>query len=547
MVMFKAYLPEKIFTETANTKNVVVDSTMLEAVEEAKHAPVGKDTLTNTKITFEETNGIKFPAETYEDYKGFQHLIAFYEKLLKLETAKQGNVRIAYFGDSMTDGDMIVKDLRASLQARFGGEGVGFVNITSESAPSRNTLTHQFSSNWKTQSYLNVKHPLKPFGINGHVFFVKKDTVDPVWVKYKASRLSHLSELNNPTLFYGRSGNAKASAQVIIGTDTLIKKLNPSGILNTLSIANGGLKTFKTNFVAADSIPFYGFNFDDGKGVHVDNFSNRGNSGLPIGSFDTKLMQAFNEKLGYDLIVLHYGTNVLNYGSLNYSWYEKRMARVVEHLRECFPGVAILIISTADKSTKYGLEMKTDSAVVPLTQAQKRYAVNTQSGYVNLYTLMGGDGSMVKWVEELPALANKDYTHFNFRGSKKISDLIYNQLNEGYVKYKKLRGVKPLPSDVIAPQPTPATEEPVDSFKTAVPKTTTPAFKPATPAAGKPVLKPAAPSTGKTPQFPAKQGAATKPATTVPVRPAVVPVNPPVNTIKKEDSITTPKDTTSAN
>src|SRR5690606_15161954 len=123
------------------------------------------------------------------------------------------------------------------------------------------------------------------------------------------------------------------------------------------------------------SVPFYGFNFDNGKGVHVDNFSNRGNSGLPISLFNTRVMKAFNEKLGYDLIVLHYGTNVLNYGSYNYTWYEKRMGIVVNHLRECFPGVDILVISTADKATKYDMEMKTDSAVVPLTLAQKRYAI----------------------------------------------------------------------------------------------------------------------------------------------------------------------------
>lgn len=500
---FKQFLPAKIFTEnTANMKNVVVDSLMLEASEDAKNSPAEKDTLTNSRISFEATNGVKFPAETFEDYKGLQHLVAFYEKLLQLEKTGEGNVRVAYFGDSMTDGDMIVKDLRASLQARFGGEGVGFVNITSESAPSRSTLNHSFSGNWKTQSYLNVKHPIKPFGINGHVFFARHDTVSPVWVKYKASKLSHLSNLNNPTLFYGRSGNRQAGMQVITGTDTVYKKLNASGLLNTLTIANGGLKSFKANFVAADSIPFYGFNFDDGRGIHVDNFSNRGNSGLPIGNFNTNLMKAFNDKLGYDLIVLHYGTNVLNYGSLNYGWYEKRMAKVVEHLRECFPGVAILIISTADKSSKYGTEMKTDSAVVPLTQAQKRYAVQTQSAYVNLYTLMGGNGSMVKWVEEIPANANKDYTHFNFRGSKKISDLIYNQLNGGYEQYKLLRGGKPLPKEpkdtvmpVEKPLPQLPATKPADTFKPAL----QPIKKPVQPAKAPYIVKPAV-QPGKTPQ-----------------------------------------------
>lgn len=441
LIGFKQFLPEKIFTETtANTKNVVVDSLLLEAVKKGGKAE--KDTLSNTKIVFEELNGITFPPEAFEDYKGYQHLIPFYEQLLQLETTGQGNVRIAYFGDSMTDGDMIVKDFRSTLQERFGGDGVGFVNITSESASSRTTLEHQFSSNWKTLSYLNIKNPRSPFGVNGHVFFVKHDTVNPVWVKYKALQWRHVNNLPNPTLFYGRSNNTEGKIAVITGRDTIYKGLHPTGKLNTLQVASGNPKAIKANFINADSIPFYGFNFDSGRGVHVDNFSNRGNSGLPISTFNPAMMKEFHKKMGYDLIILQYGTNVLNYGSYNYSWYENRMAKVVQHLRECFPGVAILVVSTADKSTKYDMEMKTDSAVVPLTEAQKRYAVKTNAAYVNLYTLMGGDGSMVKWVEEVPPLANKDYTHFNFRGSKKISDLIYNQLNRGYEQYKKLRGVR---------------------------------------------------------------------------------------------------------
>jgi lysophospholipase L1-like esterase len=457
LIGFKQVLPSKIFTETTgNTKNVVVDSLMLEAINDTVAEP-GTDTLTHSRISFTATNGIKFPSEEFDDYKGYQHLVEFYEKLLQLETTGQGNVRIAYFGDSMTDGDLIVKDLREALQSRFGGEGVGFVNITSESAPSRSTLIHQYSDNWKTQSYLNVKNPKKPFGITGHVFFAKHDTLNPVWIKFKAVNKDHISTLNNPTLFYGRSGNTQASLRVVMGADTLTKKLNPGGLLNTLKITDAA-KGFKADFIKADSIPVYGFNFDDGKGVHVDNFGTRGNSGIPNGKLNTALMRAFNDKLGYDLVVLHYGTNVLTYGTLNYNWYEKNMTTVVNHLRECFPGVPVLIVSTADRSKKYDTEMKTDSAVVPLALAQKRYAIKTNSAYVNLYTLMGGDGSMVKWVEEIPALANKDYTHFNMRGAKKVSGLIFDQLYTGFEQYRRLRGKKSpekLKAQPAKPEPRP--------------------------------------------------------------------------------------------
>ena len=437
---FKTFLPKKLFSEDiASSKNIVVDSLLLEAIAEDGDLK-SEDTLTNITIDYKITNGVKFPTETFEDYTGNQYLVTFFEKLFQLETKKEGNVRIAYFGDSMTDGDLIVKDFRTYLQEKFGGQGVGFVNITSESASSRSSVTHEFSGNWKTQSYLKVKRPSRAFGVNGHVFFAN-DTANVAWVKYKATKTKFASELPRPTLFYGSSSN-KEGKVIFVAGDTIVKKLTPNNTLNTLTLSEGSLKNLKVNFKKADSIPIYGFNFDDGKGVHVDNFSNRGNSGLPLGSFDINTMRAFHAKLDYDLIVLQYGANVLNYGTLDYTWYEKRMTKVVNHLKECFPGVAILIVSTADKSTKYDLEMKTDSAVVPLNRAQKKYAIKSEASFVNMYTLMGGDGSMVKWVEEVPSKANKDYTHFNHRGAKEAANLIFTQLNQGYETYKALRKKK---------------------------------------------------------------------------------------------------------
>ncbi|GGB72568.1 hypothetical protein GCM10007424_10640 [Flavobacterium suaedae] len=449
--IFKQFLPRKIFSEQdIPAENVLIDSMVIKAIQEIDTtAIVEKDTVPpKKKIKFKKKKGIKYPTETFDGYKGHQHLIAFYEKLLALEEKNKGSVRIAYFGDSMTDGDLIVQDFRSNFQERFGGTGVGFVNITSESANARITVKHTFSRNWDAQSYINTQKPTSPFGVNGHVFFTKHDTVKPIWVNYKAGYQAGLNWLQKPTLFYGKSNNKEAEIEVFTKNDTIIKKLTPEKVLNTLTLSQESLKEFKAQFIAADSIPFYGFNFDDGKGVHVDNFSSRGNSGLPISIFNTRLMRAFDEKLGYDLIVLHYGTNVLNYGSYNYGWYTKRMGRVVQHIRECFPNADILIISTADKSSKYDMEMKTDSAVVPLTLAQKRYAVEQEAAFVNLYLLMGGENSMVEWVEQEKPLANKDYTHFNYRGAKKVAGLVYQQLMDGYEEFKKMKkesekGTKP--------------------------------------------------------------------------------------------------------
>ena len=59
---------------------------------------------------------------------------------------------------------------------------------------------------------------------------------------------------------------------------------------------------------------------------------------------------------------------------------------------------------------------------------------------------------MVKWVEEEPAMANKDYTHFNYRGAKKVATMLYEHLNKGYEQYKVLRKNKTnAPADSVFP------------------------------------------------------------------------------------------------
>jgi len=437
----KEILPKRIFSEAPkDSVNMVIDSLLLDALADEKQLiendTIKKDTLSVVLADTLKTEEIKINNNEY--------LTSFFKKLEAFETTDEGKIRIAYFGDSMTDGDYIVQDLRRFFQDEFGGKGVGFVSITSESAASRGSIKHTYSDNWKVQSYVNVKNPLKPFGVNGHAFFVK-DTVKPTWVEYKASYQKNVSELYNPTLFYGDSDNKEAYVEVFYNGDTVkvVKPLNTDKKLNKLKLSDRNLKSVKMNFVNADSIAFYGINSDDNIGVHIDNFSSRGNSGLPLSLFETSFINEFDKELGgYDLIVLHYGTNVLNYGNLNYSWYEKAMTKVINHLKKCFPDTSFLIISTADKSTKYGMEMKTDSAVVPLANSQRRYAETTRSGFVNLYTLMGGDGSMVRWVEDEPALGNKDYTHFNTKGSQKIARFIFDELQKEYEHFKRNKPVK---------------------------------------------------------------------------------------------------------
>ncbi len=451
-LFFKKILPENIFPETTalDKEHQAVDEWMESAMEteeeedsvkieiekeeklieekikDTTEKPVEKSTPEEPKIVDARTEDLE--KETYLEF--------FYKQLALLEeNPDDEKVRIAYFGDSMTDGDLIVQDIRRKFQEKYGGRGVGFVPITSESANSRASIIHRFSNNWKTYSFMKKHDKDFPFGLTGMVFYAE-DSLGYPSVSYKSGVNAGDNLLPNPVLYYGNSTNDSAEVKMITLKDTTSFELKSAEKLNKLALKSGVLNNFELHFEKADSIPFYGVNFDIPTGVQVDNFSKRGNSGLPITQLKRDLMHAFQNELNYDLIVLHFGTNVLNSDSFNYAWYSSRMKNVVSYVRKLFPKSSVLVISIADKAKKYDTRMQTDSAVNYLLAAQKSYAAEEKAGFINLYALMGGEGSMVKWVEEEPQKANKDYTHFNPNGAREIAELIYKNIDKGFEEYK---------------------------------------------------------------------------------------------------------------
>lgn len=451
-LLFKKILPDNIFPETVavDEEHRAVDEWMQSAMDEPIDSidedtvQIKEDKISVDSLALEEPEPVELDksdlmkSDSEEVEKQF-YLEYFYDHLFNLEQNPDSEkVRIAYFGDSMTDGDLIVQDIRRKFQEKYGGRGIGFVPIMSESANSRASIIHRFSNNWKSYSFMKKDSISRPFGVPGNVFYVV-DSLQPTQVRFKSGVNATNNLLPKPVLYYGRSTNDSAAVKMITKKDTSLFKLDPKENVNTLQLSSGVLSEFELDFIKADSIPFYGVNFDISSGVQIDNFSKRGNSGLPLTQLNTNLIKAFQQDLHYDLIVLHFGTNVLNSKSFKYGWYQSRMKRVVSYVRNLFPQSSILVISIADKSTKYDTEMQTDSAVNYLLAAQKAYAKETKTGFVNLYALMGGEGSMVEWVEEEPPRANKDYTHFNSFGAREVAELIYGELEEGFQEYKERR------------------------------------------------------------------------------------------------------------
>jgi len=409
---FKTLLPNRIFDEiTVIDDNVAVDSAMVQAITEAQ---------TDSNVVYEE----EVKADTHP-------LARFFKKLFVLEKTKKSVVRVAYFGDSMVESDLMVHDLRKNYQDKYSGYGRGFVMLSNVHKP-WGAARYDYSDQWLTYTYMKRSNPV-PVGVSGYVSVPSSKSI--VWTHYR--QYQDAPPLARSELFYGRSNNSRAKLTIIADKDTsVITDLQTDKILNKQPLSESVSKNLMLRFSGAAGIPFYGVNFADGDGVYIDNFPMRSSSGIALDTFNEELMNAFQEELQYDLIILKIlGGNIISPNVTKYGWYAERMTATINHLRKCFPGADFLIVSSPDQAKKYGTVMRTNSDLASVLRAQEKFAENSGSGFINLYQLMGGEGSMVKWVRA--GMASSDYVHLNYKGAKKAADIIFQQMEDEYEEYKK--------------------------------------------------------------------------------------------------------------
>jgi len=359
-------------------------------------------------------------------------LVYFFQSLLNVENKGKGTSRIGYYGDSMIEGDLMSMTLRTMLQERFGGRGVGFVPITSITNFFRTTIKHRFSKGWKSYN-VNQSNNFFPLGISGEVF-VPDMTYSNHEVSYKSSNYRFLQELPSTKLFYGVDTSKVKSSKLFVKKDTFL--LDKEKHLNTLYLSKYAQKELSIQFNFSSPVPIYGLSFESNKGVLVDNFAIRGNSGMPMTKISSNMLTSFNQEMNYDLIILQFGLNVIS-GKSNFVWYQKQMERVVRHFKKAIPYASILIVSVPDQSYKNPEgNMSSNPSVKHVVKAQREAARACKVAYFNLYQAMGGENSMIRWVEELN-YANKDYIHFSPSGAKYASTLVFEYLMHEYEEYKK--------------------------------------------------------------------------------------------------------------
>jgi len=384
------------------------------------------------------TPGIEIAEKAHEDFMLYRKghfitdfntdtshpsLTGFLKKLHELKNGKKRKVRIAYFGDSMIEGDLLTQTLRKLLQQAFGGNGVGFVPITSQVSQFRQTVTDIYSDGWEDENFKsgNSNHLF----FSGHLFHTSS-----AYVQMTDQTITDSTAIIEKSILCGF-----VPKPIGISVNNKSFTLNAGKTFNRIALNNDrntGIRLTVTN----DQLPVYGISFESASGIMIDNFSFRGITGIEWGRVDSSFLEAIEENNPYDLIVFQYGVNLLfRPNDKNFSWYAKSMLPVVKKFRNCFKETEFLLVSTADRAFRYGTQYKSAIGIDSLIKVQAALAFETNSSFYNLFETMGGTNSIVDWANRKPSLANKDYVHPNHKGAEVLANLFFESIMKDYEKY----------------------------------------------------------------------------------------------------------------
>ena len=345
---------------------------------------------------------------------------SFYKKLNALKSSK-GKVRIAYFGDSFIEGDYITGELRDKLQQIYGGNGIGFIPMESVVADTYPFI--QFNNNTSWTDYNFHYNPQKyPLGLMGHVFYSTGNS----WSQFAAVH----NKFKNIDLYTGQTPDSVGAVTLTIDKDGKEEKItaNNSTYINK-TVLNDGTPVSKLKLACASkNLPLYGVSIEDSTGVYIDNYGFRGNTGLLSLQIQPDVMKGFEDYFKYDLIIVHYGLNVIVHNDTNYRWFDRGMYKLIQKIRASYPGVPILLVSTSDVAYYESGQYITDPVVPILVRQQNEIAKKNKVAFWNLYYSMGGENTIANWADGDTTYAYKDYMHVNERGANRIAGIFLNKL-----------------------------------------------------------------------------------------------------------------------
>jgi D-alanyl-lipoteichoic acid acyltransferase DltB (MBOAT superfamily) len=346
--------------------------------------------------------------------------------------SSKGQVRIMYYGDSQIEGDRITSYLRREMRKDGrGGTGPGlFLPVMPV------TYTKSFyvraSSNWGRFNYLSYRNreishrKLGP--CMAYCRYLPEGRTAQAgtraWIKVVPSVLTDSSTLEYDVLRILYT-NKKEPVRIVVRTDNLPDQTDSLEIteeLKEFKCQLGKSGTLYIEFSGKGSPDIYGISIESLTGVVIDNIPQRGSAGLEFTMVDSVNLKESFQLLKPDLIILHFGLNIVKNLSESYTYYEKGLSRQLALLRRVCPaGTRFVLVGLTDMAYSEGAGIKSFPNLQMIMNAQKNAAKQTNTVFWDAYKAMGGKSSILKWFSMDPPLAKKDYIHFTDQGADTLA------------------------------------------------------------------------------------------------------------------------------
>ncbi|MCS7004642.1 MAG: hypothetical protein NZM38_04885 [Cytophagales bacterium] len=431
---------------TTNQKALEILSTKMEALNDLNSLSEKQDFSDVQADTSSYQNKIEYP-ENAEDA-----LDGFFEALYTLKERKY-LIRILHYGDSQLEGDRITEHLRAQLQNRFGGCGVGWIPIV-ELDNIRSTLWQKASSQWKKYAVYSDSRktaPHRSYGLLGSYFtFTEKSDSDfsVANLKIAPTKNSYKQASQVQTIKCHYSTHETDSLRLILKwNDSLLtdEYLPPNTEYGVYSLEISNQEPFENIFIefqGKGSPEIFGVSLDCKEGIAIDNIAMRGSSGTDFIHISQTLLSKMLLQNNVKLIIWQFGINVVPYLTKDFDYYEKSISAQLKHIKNADPNISILVVGVSDMAKKENGEIISYPNLTAVRDAQKRAAFANKCAFWDLYEAMGGRNSIIQWAKHKPAYANRDFAHFTREGARFTGELLYKELMKEYGKFLKKRRIE---------------------------------------------------------------------------------------------------------
>ena len=344
----------------------------------------------------------------------------FYSQLnlLAQKQAVGRPVRIAYFGDSFIEGDILLADLREDLQKHYGGYGVGWIDAGNDLDQYKHTVDKKFTGLTEHMVKKPASYDANQAGIAERYYTMNGQAT----MSYAPFSLSHeypLTEKWASTWLYLRSKGGANVTFEIDGGKTSTQCVNPSAEVQAVKM--DGVTSHATIKVDGSNTVLFGTSQEGRDGIVLDNFSMRGSSGTTLAKLPEQMLKEFAQVRPYDLIVFQFGVNAVDA--------ETTPERLKKYMAD------MKLVSSPDRGSKTSPD-GTMKGVEMLVGYQEQLAADCHVGFYNLFRAMGGPGTMMRIVDE-QGMGTKDYVHINYKGGKYVSERIFKSIVAGQKNYAR--------------------------------------------------------------------------------------------------------------